>query len=86
LKRPSSDHDVCVEQSLLARDFNVEGQVRTGGCISKLLATYLLSFSSSLYSNYKRLLIRQQLQQLNDVIPVASGLLEFYLKYYTNSV
>jgi hypothetical protein len=54
LKRPSSDQDVCVEQSLLARDFNAEEQATTGGFIFKLLATDLVSFSSSLYSKIKK--------------------------------
>ena len=50
LKRPSSDQDVCVAESLLAFNFNASECVAMGGCTSTALNWELVSFSSSLYS------------------------------------
>jgi hypothetical protein len=54
LKRPSCDQDTGAAQSLAGIDFDVEGMVGTAGGKFWLLATDLVSFSSSLYSIFKK--------------------------------
>jgi hypothetical protein len=54
LKRPSCDQDIGAAQSLAGSDFDEEGLAGTAGGKFWLLATDLVSLSSSLYNTIKR--------------------------------